>query len=112
MIKNRRSAVPAIGFALLIMGAGQSHAQTSPNLGQQGSAEQSDLCAGVGLAKAAMCRASGESTRSKYNLLYADDAPATDNTLSTGEDARSGRRAGRTPTDAPRSSLPGGAPAS
>lgn len=108
MIKNCRSALRATGIALLMVSAGQSHAQASPNPGLQGATDQPDPCTGAGLAaKAAVCRASDDPARSKYNLLYADTAPATGDTLRSGEDAPSGGPAGRTPKDAPRGGLRG-----
>jgi len=110
MIKNCRSAVPAIGIALLIVGAGPSHAQISPGHRLQGSADQSDPCAGAGVAvKPAVCRAPGDPATSKYNLLYADDVPETEDTPSSGEGARSDRPAGHTPKDASHGGLRGGA---
>jgi hypothetical protein len=113
MIKNCRSAVPAIGIALLIVGAAPSHAQIAPGHRLQGSADQSDPCTGAGVAaKAAVCRAAGDATRSKYNLLYADDVPETEDTPSSGEDAPFDRPAGHTPKDASRGGLRSGAAAS
>jgi len=110
MVKNCRSAVPAIGIALLIVGAGQAHAQISASPRLQGSTDHSDLCTGTGLAAtAAVCRASGAPSRSKYNLLYAADVPATEDAPSSGEDARSDRPAGRTPKDTGRGGLRSGA---
>jgi len=113
MIKNCRKAIPAIaaaGIALLIVGTGQSHAQISPNTELHRSTDQSDLCHGDGIAaRPAVCRASGDPTRSKYNLLYANDAPDTEDTAPSGEDAPSDRQTGRTPKVAPHGGLRSGA---
>lgn len=76
MIKNCPSAVRAFGVALLIAGIGQAYAQHSRGLESQALRIQSDACTGVGLPTTpAVCRAAGEPASSKYNLLYADDAP-------------------------------------
>jgi len=110
MIKNCRSAFPAIGIALLIVGAGPSHAQISPGHRLEGAADQSDPCSGAGVAaKPAACRAAGDPARSKYNLLYADEVPETEDIPSSGEDALSDRPAGHTPKDSPRGGLRSGA---
>ncbi|WP_019448784.1 hypothetical protein [Cupriavidus sp. BIS7] len=113
MIKNCRKAIPAIaatGIALLIVGSGQTYAQISPDTGMHASTNQSDLCSADGLAATpAVCRASGDPTRSKYNLLYADDAPDTEDTPTSGEDAPADRQTGRTPKVAPHSGLRSGA---
>ena len=77
MIKNCPSAVRAFGAALLIAGIGQAYAQHSRGLESQALRNQSDACIGVALSTTpAVCRAAGEPASSKYNLLYADDAPA------------------------------------
>lgn len=81
MIKNCPSAVRAFGVALLIAGIGQAYAQHSRGLESQALRIQSDACTGVGLPTTpAVCRAAGEPASSKYNLLYADDAPADEGT--------------------------------
>ncbi len=77
MIKNSPSAARAFGAALLIAGIGQAYAQNSHGLESQALRNQSDACIGAGLPTTpAVCRAAGEPASSKYNLLYADDAPA------------------------------------
>lgn len=97
MINNCRPAVRAFGIALLIAGAGQAYAQFSRGLESQGQRDQPDACAGAGLAsKPAVCHAASDPASSKYNLLYADDAPAGE-----GEDeSPSHRRAGHARDDA------------
>jgi hypothetical protein len=106
MIKSCRSAIPAIGIALLIVGAAPSHAQISPGHRLQGSADPSDPCSGAGIAaKPAVCRTPGDPASSKYNLLYVDDVPETEDTPSSGEDAPSDRPTELMPRDASRGGL-------
>ena len=97
MINNCRPAVRAFGIALLIAGAGQAYAQLPRGLESKGLRDQPDACAHAGLAsKPAVCRAASEPASSKYNLLYADAAPADE-----GEDeSPSHRHAGHARDDA------------
>ncbi|WP_018003951.1 hypothetical protein [Cupriavidus neocaledonicus] len=103
MIENCRSAATATAFALLVTAAaGPAHARRPATLAQPAATDPAPACTGTGLAAAAAaCRASEDSTRSKYNLLYADEAPA--------EPASSGRPARRTSPDAPGAGLRGAA---
>lgn len=74
--------VANVVMALLIAGAGQSYGQISPSLGLR------DACSGAGLgSNSAICRAESDSSQSKYNLLYADDAPASEGVQSPGAEA-------------------------
>lgn len=97
MINNCRSVVRPFVIALLLAGAGQAYAQLSRGQESKGLRDQPDACAEAGLdSKPAVCRAASEPASSKYNLLYADDAPADE-----GEDeSPSHRHAGHARDDA------------
>ena len=97
MTNNRRSAVRALGAALLIAGAGQAYAQHSRGLESQTTRDQQDACAGAGLAaKPAGCRAASDTANSKYNLLYVEGAAAVERE----DKATSSRSAGRARAEA------------
>lgn len=70
--------VANLALALLIACAGQSYGLASPGQGLGGSAGQEDACSGIASdADSAVCRGASDPGESKYNLLYADDAPAS-----------------------------------
>jgi hypothetical protein len=76
MIHNSRQAVRVFGIALLIAATGHAYAQLSRELDAQALPEWSDACVGAGVASTpARCGAGANPSGSKYNLLYADDAP-------------------------------------
>ncbi|SOY44168.1 conserved exported hypothetical protein [Cupriavidus taiwanensis] len=64
-------------IALLIAGVGPSHGQVAAGPGASGATGQPKACAAAGLgAGSAICAGAADPGQSKYNLLYADDAPA------------------------------------
>ncbi|SPK72732.1 conserved exported protein of unknown function [Cupriavidus taiwanensis] len=77
-------------IALLIAGAGASYGQAASGLGASGTTGQPKACAAAGLgAGSAICAGAADPGQSKYNLLYADDAPAGEGVPSPGVDAGS-----------------------
>ncbi|MBB3006664.1 hypothetical protein [Cupriavidus alkaliphilus] len=108
MIENCRSAATATAIALLVMAAGQAHAQRPATPAQPAATDPRPACTGTGLAAtAAACRAAEDPGRSKYNLLYADDSPEAVDTVPPAEPARSEQPALHTSQDAPRAGLHG-----
>lgn len=108
MIENCRSAATATAIALLVMAGAQAHARHPATPAQPAASDLPPACTGAGLAATtAACRAADDPGRSKYNLLYADDAPEAVDTVPQTEPAPSDQPARRTSLDAPRAGLHG-----
>lgn len=80
--------VANVVIALLMAGVGSSYGQDASGPRPSGSTGQPKACTGAGFgAGSAICAGAGDPGQSKYNLLYADDAPASEGAPSPGADA-------------------------